>query len=125
MSTPRYRSAPPSRSGSAISVANATTPSRPDWTSAVAVIAGKSSVRPVSADLLFRPALELATLIRGGELTATELVTAALERIDELQPDINAFTHVAHAEALETAAAIGPGDRRPFAGVPIAVKDNR
>src|SRR5437588_2329037 len=29
MSTPRYRSAPPSRSGSAISVSNATTPSRP------------------------------------------------------------------------------------------------
>src|SRR5438477_862320 len=29
MSTPRYRSAPPSRSGSAISVSNATTPSSP------------------------------------------------------------------------------------------------
>src|SRR4051794_28692599 len=37
MSTPRYRSAPPSLSGSAISVANATTPSSPDCTSAVAI----------------------------------------------------------------------------------------
>jgi amidase len=88
-------------------------------------MAGKSSVRLVSADLLFRPALELAALIRTGELTATELVTAALERIDELQPAINAFTHVAHEQALHTAALIEPGDPRPFAGVPIAVKDNR
>jgi len=79
----------------------------------------------VPADLLFKPALELAALIRAGELTSTELVTAALARIDELQPEINAFTHVAHDSALETAAAVEAGDPRPFAGVPIAVKDNR
>jgi amidase len=79
----------------------------------------------MSADLLFRPALELAGLIRAGELTATELVTASLERIDQLQPHIGAFTHVAHEPALAAAAAVGPGDRRPFAGVPIAIKDNR
>jgi amidase len=79
----------------------------------------------VSADLLFKPALELAALVRAGELTSTDLVTAALERIDELQPEINAFAHVAHEHALDAAALIGPGDTRPFAGVPIAVKDNR
>jgi amidase len=79
----------------------------------------------VSADLLFKPALELADLIRSGELSAAELVTLSLERIDELQPDINAFTHVAHESALEAARAIGPDDPRPFAGIPIAVKDNR
>jgi amidase len=76
-------------------------------------------------DLLFRPALELARLIRTGELAASELVAASLQRIDELQPQINAFTHVANEHALQVAAAIGPGDERPFAGVPIAVKDNR
>jgi amidase len=79
----------------------------------------------MSADLLFKPALELAELVRAGEVTSTELVTASLERIHELQPEVNAFTHVAHDSALEAAAAIGPGDQRPFAGVPIAVKDNR
>jgi amidase len=79
----------------------------------------------VSADLLFKPALELAALIRAGELTATELVAASLDRIDALQPELHAFTHVAHESALEAAAAIGPRDQRPFAGVPIAVKDNR
>ncbi len=74
--------------------------------------------------LLFRPADELAALVRSGELTATELAEASLRRIDELQPAINAFTHVAHEAALAAAAEIGPGDARPFAGVPIAIKDN-
>ncbi len=78
-----------------------------------------------SPDLLFRPATELAALVRSGELSARELVEASLRRIDELQPTINAFTHVAHASALAGADAVGPGDSRPFAGVPIAIKDNR
>ena len=77
------------------------------------------------SDLLFRSAIELAALIRSGELGARELVEASLRRIDELQPTINAFTHVAHDSALASAAEIGPNDPRPFAGVPIAVKDNR
>ncbi len=76
-------------------------------------------------DLLFRPAAELAALVRSGELSARELVTTSLRRIDELEPEINAFTHVAHDSAMEVAAAIGHDDPRPFAGVPIAVKDNR
>jgi amidase len=76
-------------------------------------------------DLMFRPAAELAALVRGGELSARELVTESLRRIDELEPTINAFTHVAHEGALAAAEAIGPGDPRPFAGVPIAIKDNR
>src|SRR5436305_10939591 len=58
-------------------------------------------------------------------MTARELVEASLERIDELQPQVNAFTHVAHESALATAEEIGSDDPRPFAGVPIAVKDNR
>jgi amidase len=76
-------------------------------------------------ELLFRPATELAELIRKGDLSAKELVEASLTRIDELEPEINAFTHVAHESALATAREIDSGDRRPFAGVPIAIKDNR
>src|SRR6187551_3772389 len=38
MSTPRYRSAPPSRSGSAISVSTATTPSRPGLNSLIPLL---------------------------------------------------------------------------------------
>ncbi|MGI8411376.1 MAG: amidase [Solirubrobacteraceae bacterium] len=76
-------------------------------------------------ELLWRSAGELAELIRGGKLSAEELVGASLRRIDELQPTINAFTHVGHDGALAAAKEIGAGDRRPFAGVPIAIKDNR
>jgi amidase len=77
------------------------------------------------SDLLFTPATELAELVRSGRLSARELVEASLLRIDELEPSINAFTHIAAESALATADAIGAGDPRPFAGVPIAIKDNR
>ena len=74
---------------------------------------------------MFRSALELAGLVRAGELRATELVSECLGRIDELEPAINAFTYIAHDAALAEAASIDRGDQRPFAGVPIAIKDNR
>ena len=77
------------------------------------------------ADLLFRPVHELAALVRSGELTARELVQASLDRIAELNPSLNAFVDVFAEEALAEADAIGPDDPRPFAGVPIAIKNNR
>ena len=77
------------------------------------------------SELLFRSATELADLVRSGEVRASELVQASLDRIDALEPRVGAFTHVAHEQALSCAACIGPGDERPFAGVPIAIKDNR
>src|SRR5436305_74478 len=70
-------------------------------------------------------ALQLAELVRRGEVGALELTRACLARIEALEPSINAFTHVAADAALATAAEIAPGDPRPFAGVPIGVKDNR
>jgi amidase len=77
------------------------------------------------AELLQRSAVELAALIHTGELSAVELVQASLDRIDALEPRINAFTHICHEQALIAAREIGSGDPRPFAGVPIAIKDNR
>jgi amidase len=77
------------------------------------------------ADLLFRPVHELAALVRSGELSAREIVQASLDRIAELNPTLNAFVDVFADEALAEADAIGPGDPRPFAGVPIAIKNNR
>jgi amidase len=72
-----------------------------------------------------RSATELAALVRAGGLSARELVEESLRRIDELQPTINAFTHVAHESALAAADELERGDARPFAGVPVAIKDNR
>jgi amidase len=76
-------------------------------------------------DLLTRPALELASLIREGEVTARELVETSLRRIEELDPQVGAFTHVAAESAVAEAGSVSAGDPRPFAGVPIAIKDNR
>jgi len=75
------------------------------------------------SELLFKPATELAALIRTGQLSSAELVGAALERIEALQPTINAFTHIDAEDALATAEAVSADDPRPFAGVPIAIKD--
>jgi amidase len=75
-------------------------------------------------DLMFMSVGDLAAHVRGGELSAREVVTQALERIEALNPTLNAFVDVDAERALATADAIEPGDERPFAGVPIAVKAN-
>jgi amidase len=77
------------------------------------------------SDLMFRPATELAALVRSGEISARELTELSLRRIEELNPELNAFVQIDAERALATAAEIGPGDARPFAGVPTAVKNNR
>ena len=76
-------------------------------------------------DLMFRPATELAEMVRSGEISARELVQTSLERIEELNPALNAFVDVDAEGALAAADAVGSGDERPFAGVPIAIKNNR
>jgi len=78
-----------------------------------------------AADLLFRPVTELAASVHSGEITARELVQASLDRIDEVNPKLNAFVDVFGDEALAESDGIGPDDPRPFAGVPIAIKNNR
>jgi amidase len=77
------------------------------------------------SDLMFRPAVELAAMVRDGLLSARELVEISLERIEELNPALNAFVEVDGERALQTAEAIGADDPRPFAGVPVAIKNNR
>jgi amidase len=92
-----------------------------------APLRGPRAPRPLGSatvdDLLFRPAAGLARLIRAGELAARELVEASLARIEALNGELNAFVHVDAGGALAAADAVAPGDTRPFAGVPIAIKD--
>ncbi|HEX8205401.1 MAG TPA: amidase [Solirubrobacteraceae bacterium] len=75
-------------------------------------------------DLLFRPAHELAALVREGEVSSRELVQASLDRIEEVGPTVNAFVDVFAEEALAAADGVSSGDERPLAGVPIAIKNN-
>jgi amidase len=77
------------------------------------------------SDLMFRPAVELAAMVRSGEISARELVEISLQRIEELNPALNAFVDVDGERALATADGIKADDERPFAGVPIAIKNNR
>jgi amidase len=77
------------------------------------------------SDLMFRSAIELAGMVRAGEISARELVQVSLDRIEELNPELNAFVQIDGERALAAAREIGPGDERPFAGVPVAIKNNR
>src|SRR5260370_30646058 len=72
--------------------------------------------------LLTRPAVELAELVRTGQVRSRELVESALRQI-ERHADLNAFTLVEAGQAVGAADAGPPGDPRPFAGVPIAIKE--
>lgn len=76
-----------------------------------------------ASDLMLRSPAELAQLVRTGEVSARELVEASLERIEALDPQVNAFTTLDAERALATADSIDKDDERPFAGVPIAIKD--
>jgi amidase len=77
------------------------------------------------SELMWAAPSKLASMVRSGALSATELVQDSLDAIAALQPKINAFTYVGAESALSAAGDIEPGDPRPFAGVPIAIKDNR
>src|SRR3954449_9477451 len=77
------------------------------------------------AELMFRPVSDLAGMVRRGEVSARELVETSLRRIEELDPQLNAFIDVDGERALAEAEDVGTGDPRPFAGVPIAIKNNR
>lgn len=74
-------------------------------------------------ELLFRPATELAQMVRAGDVTSRELTELALARAEAVDPEIGAFIAIDAERALAAADAVQPGDERPFAGVPTAIKD--
>ena len=77
----------------------------------------------MAQDLLRKPAVELARMVRAGDVTSRELTEASLARIEEVNPSLNHWTLVDADNALAVADAVEPGDPRPFAGVPLAIKD--
>src|SRR3954468_7197239 len=77
----------------------------------------------MAEDLLWNSALEQARLVREGECSARELVDAALDAIERVRGELNAFAHVAPDAARAAADEVEAGDERPLAGVPIAIKD--
>src|SRR4051794_33530291 len=65
--------------------------------------------------------LGLAELVRRREVSALELVDAAIERAERHNPALNAVVYKGYDEAR--AAAKGPLPDGPFTGVPFLVKD--
>jgi amidase len=75
-------------------------------------------------ELAFLSAVEQARLIRTGETTSAELVALYLERIERIDPALNAFVTVCGEQALATARdRDADSSDAPFRGVPIAIKD--
>jgi amidase len=72
-------------------------------------------------DLARLDAIGQADLVRHGEVTAVELVEAAIERIEALNPTINAVvTRLFESAREEARRPLPPG---PFSGVPFLLKD--
>ena len=72
---------------------------------------------------------EAHDLLQKREVSSVELTQAALDRIGQVEPKVNAFLTVTREEALEQAAhadaAIARGElSHPLAGIPVAAKDN-
>jgi amidase len=78
----------------------------------------------IEAELAWTDAVGLAELVRSGKLDPTELVGAAIEGIEAVDPSLNAVIHrrfdAARNEAEEAAAHRPTG---PLAGVPMLLKD--
>lgn len=80
------------------------------------------------SELVFTPATELAARIRRRDLSPVDVVDAVLDRIDEVNPRINAFVTLLDDEAREAAreaerAVESGAELGPLHGVPVGVKD--
>ncbi len=79
-------------------------------------------------DLCFTPAIELGRLVRSRQLSPVELVDTILERIEQLNPALNAFVTVTADLAREQAESAEARALRhevlsPLDGVPYSLKD--
>jgi amidase len=79
----------------------------------------------------FTPAIDLAAAIRRNDVSPLEVVDTYLDRMDELDPRLDAFCHRADDDVRKAAIGAGeavrratdPDDLPPFLGVPLPIKD--
>ncbi|MFK7856391.1 MAG: Asp-tRNA(Asn)/Glu-tRNA(Gln) amidotransferase subunit GatA [Granulosicoccus sp.] len=80
-----------------------------------------------STDLHTKTLSEQSELLSNGELKSSELTEHYLQRIDRLNPSLNAYLQVDAEGAMESAKAadlrLQSGDKNALTGIPIAHKD--
>ncbi|XP_013876481.1 fatty-acid amide hydrolase 2-B [Austrofundulus limnaeus] len=96
----------------------------------------KRNLPPVSNPLLLLSATQLAKKIRRKEVSSVEVVQAYIDRIQEVNPFLNAVVKDRFAAALQEAAQVDKlieeetggeevlEDRLPLLGVPLSVKES-
>jgi aspartyl-tRNA(Asn)/glutamyl-tRNA(Gln) amidotransferase subunit A len=98
-------------------------------TAAAGAALGAGTADAAASELTSLTIVDAARRIASGELSPVALTRAYLERIERLNPRINAYITVtaeqalAQARALEAELASGR-NRGPLHGIPIALKDN-
>jgi Asp-tRNA(Asn)/Glu-tRNA(Gln) amidotransferase A subunit family amidase len=80
-------------------------------------------------DLCYRPAHELAALIRDRTVSPVEVVEAIARRIEAVNPGLNAYCTLDLDRARDEAqvaeqVVMHRGERKPLLGVPVAIKDD-
>ena len=80
------------------------------------------------SEILSHSATELARLIRSREVSVAQVIEASLQRVAEINPQLNAFAAIYDDEAREAARLADTATHRgevrgPLHGVPIALKD--
>lgn len=79
-------------------------------------------------ELSYRSAKELVRMIRDGEISSEALLDSMLQRIDQLNPDLNAVIYMdrdaARQRAREADAALARGENwGPLHGLPMTIKE--
>ena len=82
----------------------------------------------MSTELIYSDATKLAQLIRTREVSPIEVMKAHLDRIEAVNPKVNAIVTIADSalsSAKEAEAAVQRGDKLgPLHGVPFTAKDS-
>lgn len=77
--------------------------------------------------IMNQTAAQLRQALQAGDVTVQEVVAASFERLEKVDPQIQAFITVTKEEAMKRAEeldALDASARGPLFGLPIAVKDN-
>ena len=104
-------------------------PSRRHFLAATIAATASRLVSASTQDLAGLTIKQASQLLRRKGATPVDLTEACLQRIDELNPRVNAYITVTRDQALDAAREMADEQRRgkwrgPLHGIPIALKDN-